>query len=210
MFHHHVVIQLHCSMEQLRLIFEYNNLLTTLVLCSAVTLHIASSSAQWQLPIRPENRIQHWRAEETRPRKWTRLYTRLTRFHFAPLPQKVHPLLIKRNRTVHMSLVSPVIEFPCSWICLSMYSLDSELHVSFLSAVPVADWLQLWTHLIILTFASHFPEHGSGYSRKQQTEQTTGGHEEGRGRGFYSPEDFPFPVTRKKICMGYARFSVRI
>jgi hypothetical protein len=37
---------------------------------------------------------------------------------------------------------------------------------------------------------------GSGYSRKQRTEQTTGGHEEGRGRGFYSPEGFPFPVTR--------------
>jgi hypothetical protein len=44
--------------------------------------------------------------------------------------------------------------------------------------------------------ANHYTRLRSGYSRKQGTEQTTGGHEEGRGRGFYSPEGFPFPVTR--------------
>ncbi len=44
--------------------------------------------------------------------------------------------------------------------------------------------------------ANHYARLRSEYSRKQRTEQTTGGHEEGRGRGFYSPEGFPFPVTR--------------
>jgi hypothetical protein len=40
--------------------------------------------------------------------------------------------------------------------------------------------------------ANHYARLRSGYSRKQRTEQTTGGHEEGRGRGFIPQRVFLF------------------
>ncbi len=121
MFHHHVVIQPHFLMEQLKLIFEYNNLFTTLVLCSAATLHVASSSAQWRLPIQPERRTQHRRAEETRPWEWTSYAPDWLAFISPHCPRKYTPYSSNGTelsicRLFHQYLSSPAVG--CVFLCI--------------------------------------------------------------------------------------------
>jgi hypothetical protein len=142
-WYHFVVIWLQYPVVQLRFIFNYNNPHTILVLCQGATLHIALSFAQWRLPIKTGKKTQYQLAKVTQPRKTTRLCTQFAKFLLVPLPHKVHPLAFKLSGAVFQSLISQVHIFSCSWMGISMNSLNSSWYVSFLSAMPVVDRLKL-------------------------------------------------------------------